>query len=92
MSVLMPSPASSFDFYDKAHVEVGGALEGEAGPGAGNTRFFYYHAELGPAFIKKLFGETDVTLPAKGLVPLDHSGSPLMGLDTQSMVFLSRPV
>ena len=34
----------------------------EAGPGAGNTRFFYYHPELGPAFIKKLFGETDISL------------------------------
>jgi iron(III) transport system substrate-binding protein len=34
----------------------------EAGPGAGNTRFFYYHQELGPPFIKRLFGETDVTL------------------------------
>jgi iron(III) transport system substrate-binding protein len=34
----------------------------EAGPGAGNTRFFYYQPELGPAFIKKLFGEMNVTL------------------------------
>jgi iron(III) transport system substrate-binding protein len=34
----------------------------EAGPGAGNTRFFYYHQELGPAFIKKLFAEMEVTL------------------------------
>jgi ABC-type Fe3+ transport system substrate-binding protein len=34
----------------------------EAGPGAGNTRFFYYHSDLGPAFIRKLFGEMDVTL------------------------------
>ena len=34
----------------------------EAGPGAGNTRFFYYHADLGPAFIRKLFGEMDATL------------------------------
>ena len=34
----------------------------EAGPGAGNTRFFYYQPELGPAFIKKLFGEMDLTL------------------------------
>ncbi len=34
----------------------------EAGPGAGNTRFFYYHQDLGPAFIKKLFGEMEVTL------------------------------
>jgi iron(III) transport system substrate-binding protein len=34
----------------------------EAGPGAGNTRFFYYHSELGPPFIRKLFGEMDATL------------------------------
>jgi len=34
----------------------------EAGPGAGNTRFFYYHSELGPGFIRKLFGEMDATL------------------------------
>jgi ABC-type Fe3+ transport system substrate-binding protein len=34
----------------------------EAGPGAGNTRFFYYHPELGPPFIKRLFGEMDATL------------------------------
>ncbi|HEY7321795.1 MAG TPA: extracellular solute-binding protein [Candidatus Binatia bacterium] len=34
----------------------------EAGPGAGNTRFFYYHPELGPQFIKRLFGEMEVTL------------------------------
>jgi iron(III) transport system substrate-binding protein len=34
----------------------------EAGPGAGNTRFFYYQPEIGSAFIKKLFGEMDVTL------------------------------
>ena len=34
----------------------------EAGPGAGNTRFFYHHPELGPSFIRKLFGEMDATL------------------------------
>ena len=34
----------------------------EAGPGAGNTRFFYYHQDLGPAFIRKLFGEMELTL------------------------------
>ena len=34
----------------------------EAGPGAGNTRFFYYHSELGRQFIRKLFGEMDATL------------------------------
>jgi iron(III) transport system substrate-binding protein len=34
----------------------------EAGPGAGNTRFFYYHPDLGPSFIRKLFGDMDLTL------------------------------
>jgi len=34
----------------------------EAGPGAGNTRFFYHHPELGLAFVRKLFGEMDATL------------------------------
>ena len=32
------------------------------GPGSGNARLFYYHPELGTPFIKKLFGEMDVTL------------------------------
>jgi ABC-type Fe3+ transport system substrate-binding protein len=32
------------------------------GPGSGNARLFYYHPEIGPSFIRKLFGEMDVTL------------------------------
>jgi iron(III) transport system substrate-binding protein len=32
------------------------------GPGSGNARFFYYHPELGAPFIRKLFGEMDMTL------------------------------
>lgn len=32
------------------------------GPGSGNARFFYYHPDIGPSFIKKLFGEMDITL------------------------------
>jgi ABC-type Fe3+ transport system substrate-binding protein len=32
------------------------------GPGSGNARLFYYHPEIGPTFIKKLFSEMDVTL------------------------------
>jgi ABC-type Fe3+ transport system substrate-binding protein len=32
------------------------------GPGSGNARLFYYHPEIGPSFIKKLFGEMDITL------------------------------
>jgi iron(III) transport system substrate-binding protein len=32
------------------------------GPGSGNARLFYYHPELGPSFIRKMFGEMDITL------------------------------
>ena len=33
-----------------------------AGPGSGNARLFYYLPDVGPTFIKKLYGEMDVTL------------------------------
>ena len=32
------------------------------GPGSAPMRFYYHHSGLGPNFIKKLFGEMDVTL------------------------------
>jgi ABC-type Fe3+ transport system substrate-binding protein len=32
------------------------------GPGSGNARLFYHHPEIGPSFVRKLFGEMDVTL------------------------------
>src|SRR5258706_8098022 len=32
------------------------------GPGNAPMRFFYYHPAIGPAFIKRLFGEMDATL------------------------------
>jgi ABC-type Fe3+ transport system substrate-binding protein len=32
------------------------------GHGEGNMRFLYYHPELGPKFIKRLFGEMDVVV------------------------------
>ena len=32
------------------------------GPGSGNARLFYYLPDVGPTFIKKLYGEMDVTL------------------------------
>jgi iron(III) transport system substrate-binding protein len=53
-------------YWDLVNPKWKGKITGrdirEAGPGAGNTRFFYYHPELGPAFIKKLFGEMDISL------------------------------
>ena len=33
-----------------------------AGTGSGNARLFYYLPEVGPSYIKKLYGEMDVTL------------------------------
>jgi iron(III) transport system substrate-binding protein len=59
-------PKEFKSYWDLLNPKWKGKIEArdirEAGPGAGNTRFFYYHPELGPAFIKRLFGETDVTL------------------------------
>jgi iron(III) transport system substrate-binding protein len=53
-------------YWDLLHPKWKGKIEArdirEAGPGAGNTRFFYYNSELGPSFIRKLFGEMDLTL------------------------------
>src|SRR5215475_4853713 len=33
-----------------------------SGPGSGNARLFYYLPDVGPSYIKKLYGEMDVTL------------------------------
>jgi iron(III) transport system substrate-binding protein len=33
-----------------------------AGPGSGNARLFYYLPDVGPSFIRKLYGDMDVTL------------------------------
>jgi iron(III) transport system substrate-binding protein len=32
------------------------------GPGSGNMRFFYHHSDIGPAFIKRLFSEMEISL------------------------------
>lgn len=32
------------------------------GTGSGNARLFYHHPDIGPSFIRKLYGEMDVTL------------------------------
>ena len=34
----------------------------DPGPGNAPMRFFYYHPDIGPDFIRRLFGEMDVTL------------------------------
>jgi iron(III) transport system substrate-binding protein len=33
-----------------------------SGPGSGNARLFYYLSDVGPSFIRKLYGDMDVTL------------------------------
>jgi iron(III) transport system substrate-binding protein len=53
-------------YWDLLNVKWRGKIEvrdiREAGPGSGNMRFFYYHSEIGPSFIRKLLSEMDVTL------------------------------
>jgi ABC-type glycerol-3-phosphate transport system substrate-binding protein len=39
-----------------------GRVPRDPGPGSGNLRFFYYHPEIGPNFIRRLYRETDITL------------------------------
>ncbi|HEU4341392.1 MAG TPA: extracellular solute-binding protein [Candidatus Binatia bacterium] len=59
-------PKEFKSYWDLLNPKWKGKIEArdirEAGPGAGNTRFFFYHPELGPSFVKLLFGEMDVTL------------------------------
>jgi iron(III) transport system substrate-binding protein len=41
------------------------------GPGGGTFRFIYHHPKLGPEFIRRLFGETDITLTRDGRLAVD---------------------
>lgn len=41
------------------------------GPGGGTFRFVYHHPKLGAEFIRKLYGETDITLTRDGRLAID---------------------
>ncbi len=41
------------------------------GPGGGTFRFVYHHPKLGPEFIRRLFGDTDITLTRDGRLAVD---------------------
>jgi iron(III) transport system substrate-binding protein len=41
------------------------------GPGNGNMLFWYHHSDLGPAFLRKLFGEMGITLTRNALQATD---------------------
>lgn len=41
------------------------------GPGNGNMLFWYHHPELGPSYLRKLFGEMDITLTRNALQATD---------------------
>lgn len=45
------------------------------GGGTAITRFFYYHPELGPEFLRRLFGEMDLTLSRDRRQQADWLGS-----------------
>lgn len=53
-------------FHDILNPKWKGKIEArdvrEPGPGSGAMRFYYHHPELGPKFIRRLFGEMDITL------------------------------
>lgn len=60
------NPREISSFWDLLHPKWKGKLGlrdmRDPGHGAGNIRFLYYHPELGPKFIKRIFGEMDVTV------------------------------
>ena len=54
---------SVWDFLNpKWKGKIGARDIRQPGPGNGAMRFFYYSPKIGPEFIKRLFGEMDVTL------------------------------
>jgi iron(III) transport system substrate-binding protein len=72
-NLFSPEGISSFwDFLNprwKGKIEVGDIREGGSGNAA--VRFFYYHRRLGPEYIKRLYGEMDVTLFRDARQPVD---------------------
>ncbi len=59
-------PKEFSSFWDFLKPKWKGKIEARdvrvPGPGSGAMRFFYHNPELGPKFIKQLFGETDIKL------------------------------
>jgi iron(III) transport system substrate-binding protein len=60
------NPKEFTSFWDFLNPKWKGKIEARdarvPGPGNGALRFFYHTPELGPQFIRRLFGETDITL------------------------------
>ena len=60
------NPKEFGSFYDFLNPKWKEKMEArdirEAGPGSTSMRLFYYHPEIGPGFIRRLFGEMDLTL------------------------------
>ncbi len=60
------NPKEFRSFHDILNPKWKGKIEArdirEPGPGSAAMRFFYHHTDLGPKFMKQLFGEMDVTL------------------------------
>lgn len=60
------NPKEITSFWDMLQPKWKGKIEVRdiraAGTGNQNTLFFYHHPDLGPKFIRRLFGEMDVTL------------------------------
>lgn len=59
-------PKQFNSFWDFLNLKWKGKIElrdiRTGGTGSSNTKFFYYHPELGPKFLRRLFGEMGITL------------------------------
>ncbi len=65
-NVNLVNPSEFKSLWDFVKPKWKGKIEARdirvAGPGSGAMRFFYHNPKLGPKFIRRLFGETNVTL------------------------------
>jgi iron(III) transport system substrate-binding protein len=72
---LLPNPAEIKSYLDFLNPKWKGKIVARdvrtPGPGNGNMLFWYHHRELGPSYLKKLFGEMDITLTRNALQATD---------------------
>jgi ABC-type Fe3+ transport system substrate-binding protein len=72
---LVPNPAEIKSYLDFLNPKWKGKIVARdvrtPGPGNGSMLFWYHHRELGPSYLKKLFGEMDITLTRNALQATD---------------------